>query len=109
MEEATELAPISPELILVTPELRPAACRSLGPPPRAHHTYLRAETALPQAPAGPTSLRALTGTVEVDLRVPVILVILVWASFVVLRAAALLAIPLIGGISALWLLSVWYG
>jgi hypothetical protein len=84
---ATSSEPLSPELVLVSPELRAEAIRRLRPPPAR-------STPLPPPESDHESvLKTLCGTVEVTARVPVVVTLAIWAAIGVGRVALVIGVP----------------
>ena len=79
--------PVSPELVLVTPELRALALRMLPPP----------VWSIPSTPSADheSALRTLVGTMEVTARVPVLLTLVVWAAIAIARTMLIVGGPVI--------------
>jgi hypothetical protein len=84
---ATSAEPLSPELVLVTPELRAEAIRRLRPPP--------ARSTPRPPPDHDSALRTLCGTVEVTARVPVVVTLALWAAIGIGRVALLIGLPVL--------------
>jgi hypothetical protein len=82
-----DLEPLSPELVLVTPELRAEAIRLLPPP-------LEAKPYVTPA-AAPSPLRMLVGTVEVTARVPIIVTLLAYAVLAIARTMLIVGGPVV--------------
>lgn len=85
--ESEELEPLSPELVLVTPELRARALRLLPPP-------IEPKPYVPPTP-DPSPLRALLGTVEVTARIPVVLALIAWAAVGIARTMLIVGGPVV--------------
>lgn len=106
-----DFEPLSPELVLVTPELRAHACEHLHT--RVEHSEVEHTRVEPSAAVASfvgadtqdSALKRLAGTVEVTGHVPVLLIILVWAVLTVARVAVVLGVPLVVLIVLLTLLS----
>jgi hypothetical protein len=86
---ATSSEPLSPELVLVTPELRAEAIRRLRPPPP------RLTPPPPPESDRESALRTLCGTVEVTARVPVVVTLAIWAAIGVARVALVIGLPVL--------------
>jgi hypothetical protein len=87
MADLADLEPLSPELVLVSPELRAEAVRLL-PPPIQPKPFV--------APAHePSPLRMLVGTVEVTARVPVLVTLLAYAVVSILRTMLIVGGPVV--------------
>ena len=86
---AASSEPLSPELVLVTPELRAEAIRRLRPPPP------RLTPPPPPESDRESALRTLCGTVEVTARVPVVVTLAIWAAIGVARVALVIGLPVL--------------
>ena len=86
---AASSEPLSPELVLVTPELRAEAIRRLRPPPARSTPH-----PLPESDHD-SALRTLCGTVEVTARVPVIVTLAAWAAIGIARMALVIGVPVL--------------
>jgi hypothetical protein len=99
---------LSPELVLVSPELRAEALRRL--PSLEAFAAARVAPVGPTSPSGPgepvfaSAWQALLGRIEVSAQVPVLLMLVLWAAVAILRVMVLIGGPIVMAVAVVALL-----